>query len=82
MVLLASTKSTRVEELPGCVGSRVELWRERTHRSIVRKIRALWAVNDAALIDAAVIAESAFLAPEAGVDFQRSGGTTSWSCPG
>jgi competence protein ComEC len=73
IVVLASTKSSKVEELPGFVGSRVELWRERAHRSIVRKIHALWAVDDAALMDAAVIGESAFLTAGTRVDFQRSG---------
>jgi competence protein ComEC len=62
-----------VEELPGFVGSRVELWRERVHHSIVRKIHALWAADDAALMDAAVIGESAFLTAGTRVDFQRSG---------
>jgi competence protein ComEC len=73
IVMLASTKSTKVEVLPGFVGTRVEWWRERVHRSIVRKIHALWISEDAALMDAAVVGESAFLTPSTRVDFQRSG---------
>ena len=43
------------------------------HRSIVRKIHQLWQAGDAGLMDAAVVGESAFLAPETKTDFQRSG---------
>jgi len=63
IVMLASTKSTRVEVLPGLVGTRLQWWREQVHRSIVRKIHALWSADDAALIDAAVVGESAFPTP-------------------
>lgn len=73
IVMLASTRSTQVEVLPGFVGTRVQWWRERVHRSIVRKIHALWSAEDAALMDAAVVGESAFLTPDTRVDFQRSG---------
>jgi competence protein ComEC len=70
---LASTKSSTVEVLPGFVGNRLEKWRERVHRSIVGKIHALFQPEDAALMDAAVVGESAFLTPGTRVDFQRSG---------
>jgi competence protein ComEC len=73
IVMLASTRSSRVELLPGFVGARWQGWRERVHRSIVGKIHRLWAVEDAALMDAAVIGESAFLTPSMRVEFQRSG---------
>jgi competence protein ComEC len=39
----------------------------------VRKIHALWPASDAALIDAAVVGEGAFLTPDTKADFQRSG---------
>jgi competence protein ComEC len=73
IVMLASTKITKVEPLPGFVGNRVERVRERVHHSIVGKIHALWSAGDAALMDAAVIGESAFLTPATRLDFQRSG---------
>ncbi len=71
--VLASTKSTKVEELNGFAGSRLEGWRQRIHRSIVGRVHTLWAVDDAALMDAAVVGESAFLTPSTRADFQRSG---------
>jgi hypothetical protein len=55
IVVLASTKIAKVEILPGFVGHRVEQLREDVHRSIVRKIHALWTADDAALMDAAVV---------------------------
>lgn len=63
--MLASTKSMNVEVLPGFAGTRVERWRERIHRSIVEKVHTLWSPEDAALMDAAVVGESAFLRPSA-----------------
>jgi len=73
IVMLASSKSTTAEVLPGFLGTRVQCWREGVHKSIVRKIHALWIWEDAALMDAAVVGESAFLTPSTRVDFQRSG---------
>ncbi|MGC2195465.1 MAG: ComEC/Rec2 family competence protein [Terriglobales bacterium] len=73
IVVLASTKGPKVEVLAGFVGNQIERWREQIHRSIVRKIHALWTAEDAALMDAAVVGESAFLTPETRADFQRSG---------
>jgi competence protein ComEC len=74
IVMLASTKSSKVELLEGFVGTRWQRWRERVHRSIVGRIHGLWAAaEDAALIDAAVVGESAFLTPATRMDFQRSG---------
>ncbi len=73
ITMLASAKNTKVEVLPGFVGTGVAWWRERVHRSIVRRIHGLWNGEDAALMDAAVVGESAFLTPSTKVDFQRSG---------
>ena len=73
IVVLASSKITEVEVLPGFAGNGVERMREGVHRSLVRKIHALWSAEDAALIDAAVVGESAFLTPATRLDFQRSG---------
>ena len=73
IVMLASTKNSKVEIVPGFVGTRLQCWRERVHRSIVNKIHGLWSAEDSALMDAAVVGESAFLTPTTKADFQRSG---------
>ena len=73
---LASTKSESVELLPavdGFSGNRVELWRSRIHRSIIEKIHALWPPRQAALMDAMVIGEDAFINRPTRTEFQRSG---------
>jgi len=70
---LGSAKAEDVEMLPGFVGSRVELWRTRIHSSIIAKVQALWPPPQAALIDAMVIGEEAFIDRDTRVDFQRSG---------
>lgn len=73
IVALGSAKAESVEVVPGFAGSRLELWRTRIHRSIVEKIHALWPPAQAALFDAMVIGEDAFLDRDTRVDFQRSG---------
>jgi competence protein ComEC len=73
MLVLGSTKSASVVVLPGFVGTRLQQWRHRIHLSIVQKIHSLWSPEDAALMDAALIGESAFLTPSTRTDFQRSG---------
>ncbi len=73
ITLLGSAKNSAIEVLPGFTGSRLEQVRQRIHRSIVAKIHQLWQPEDAALMDAAVIGESAFLTPDTKTDFQRSG---------
>jgi len=70
---LASAKAEDAELLPGFAGSRVELWRTRIHSSIIAKVHALWLPPQAALIDAMVIGEEAFIDRDTRVDFQRSG---------
>jgi len=73
IVALASAKTGEVELLPGFAGTQLELWRTRVHRSIVEKIRQLWPPRQAALMDAMVIGEDAFLTRQTRTDFQRSG---------
>jgi competence protein ComEC len=73
IVALASTKAASVEVLPGFVGSRAELWRSRIHRSIIDEVHALWPPRQAALMDAMVIGEDAFINRPVRADFQRSG---------
>jgi len=70
---LGSAKAESIQPLPGFVGNRVELWRTRIHSSIIAKVQALWAPPHAALIDAMVIGEEAFIDRDTRVDFQRSG---------
>ncbi len=70
---LGSAKAEDVELLPGFAGNRFELWRSRIHSSIIAKVRALWPPPQAALIDAMVIGEEAFIDRDTRVDFQRSG---------
>ncbi|MBZ5572660.1 MAG: ComEC/Rec2 family competence protein [Acidobacteriia bacterium] len=70
---LASAKADKVELLPGFCGSRTEPWRSRVHRRILEKVHTLWPPAQAALIDAMVIGEDAFLDRRERADFQRSG---------
>ena len=70
---LGSAKLDEVELLPGFTGSRIELWRSRMHRSILEKVHAIWPADEAALIDAMVIGDEAFIDRDTRVNFQRSG---------
>jgi len=71
--VLGSARAQHITPLPGFSGSRIELWRWRIHRSIVAKIHALWSPRQAALMDAVVLGEEAFLQAGSRVEFQRSG---------
>ncbi len=73
IAVLGSAKAENVEPLPGFVGSRAELWRTRIHRSVIEMIHSLWPPAEAALVDAMVIGEDAFIDRGTRVDFQRSG---------
>jgi competence protein ComEC len=70
---LASTKLIDVTLRPGFAGNRLADWRSRAHRSVIRKVHELWPAREAALIDAMVIGEDAFIDRDTRVDFQRSG---------
>jgi competence protein ComEC len=70
---LGSAKAEDVELLPGFSGTRFELWRSRIHASIVAKIHTLWPAPQAALLDAMVIGDDAFIDRDTRADFQRSG---------
>lgn len=70
---LGSAKMEDVEVLPGFYGSRIAAWRSRLHRGVVAKVHELWSPREAALIDAMVIGEEAFIDRDTRVDFQRSG---------
>ena len=70
---LGSAKLEQVEQLPGFAGSRSGLWRSRMHQSILEKVHEIWPAREAALIDAMVIGDEAFIDRDTRVDFQRSG---------
>jgi len=70
---LGSAQAGDVQVLPGFTGNRVELWRTRIHASIIAKVHVLWPPPQAALIDAMVIGEEAFIDRDTRIDFQRSG---------
>lgn len=73
IAVLGSARAENVERLPGFAGSRIELWRTRIHAGLVAKIHALWPARQAALMDAMVLGEDAFLRAGTRVEFQRSG---------
>ncbi|MGB8061112.1 MAG: ComEC/Rec2 family competence protein [Candidatus Sulfotelmatobacter sp.] len=70
---LGSAKIENVERLPGFSGSRIAFWRSRLHRAVIAKVHELWPPREAALIDAMVIGEEAFIDRDTRTDFQRSG---------
>jgi competence protein ComEC len=70
---LGSAKSTDVELLPGFCGNKFESWRSRLHQAVIRRVHQLWPPREAALIDAMVIGEDAFIDRDTRADFQRSG---------
>ena len=70
---LGSAKVADIEPLPGFAGSRIASWRSRMHRSVIAKVHELWPAREAALIDAMVIGEEAFIDRDTRTDFQRSG---------
>jgi len=71
--VLGSAHAQDVEQLRGFVGSRIERWRTRIHASLVAKIHELWPPQQAALMDAMVLGEDAFLEGGTRSEFQRSG---------
>lgn len=73
ILVLGSTRLDSVEVLSGFSGSKWQAWRDRVRSSILGKVHQLWREQDAALIDAMVVGEEAFIEPETKVDFQRSG---------
>jgi competence protein ComEC len=70
---LGSAKAENVELIHGFSGSRVEYWRTRAHANVIAKVHKLWPQHEAALIDAMVIGEEAFIDRDTRTDFQRSG---------
>jgi competence protein ComEC len=70
---LGSAKIENVGLLPGFAGNWFDNWRSRLHRGVIAKVHELWPAREAALIDAMVIGEEAFIDRDTRVDFQRSG---------
>jgi competence protein ComEC len=70
---LGSAKAEDVEVLAGFCGDRIQSWRSRIHQALVAKVHQLWPPRQAALLDAMVIGEEAFIDRDTRVDFQRSG---------
>ena len=73
ITLQGSAKVDRMETVSRFAGNWFEAQRSRVHRSILAKIHVLWGPREAALMDAAVLGEDAFLTSQSRVDFQRSG---------
>jgi len=71
--MLGSADEKDVERLPGFSGSRIELWRNLVHSSIVAKIHQLWPASQASLMDAMVLGEESFLRNSTRTEYQRSG---------
>ena len=70
---LASAEGENVELLLGFAGNRIASLRTRLHRGVVAKVHQFWPPREAALIDAMVIGEEAFIDRDTRADFQRSG---------
>jgi len=70
---LGIAQAENVERLYGVAGSRVGRWRSRCHQAVLGKVHELWPLREAALIDAMVIGEEAFIDRNTRSDFQRSG---------
>ena len=70
---LGSASAEDLELLPGSAGSGIERWRSRLHRNVISKVHELWPPREAALIDAMIVGEDAFIDRDTRTDFQRSG---------
>lgn len=70
---LGSANQASVQVLPGFSGNRSADWRNRLRRSVLAQVHALWPPPQAALMDAMVIGEDAFIDRDTRVNFQRSG---------
>jgi len=73
IVATASVKLANVEVLPGRAGNSFDRAVAQAHRSILIHVHKLWQPQDAALIDALLIGEKAFIERPVRIDFQRSG---------
>jgi len=70
---LGSTKAENVEVLSGFSGNHIELLRTRAYTEIRNRIQQLWTGKDAALMQAMLIGDNAFVGRSLLTDFQRTG---------
>ncbi len=70
---LASARADRVELLPGLSGTLSGRLASRARRNILEHVHALWDPQRAALIDAMLIGDTAFIHRETREAFQRTG---------
>ena len=73
IVATGSVVSNKVERMPGFAGTRWELWRSRSRRSLVHRIHLLWPSDEAALFDAVLIGDRAFIDRDTNSVWQRTG---------
>lgn len=73
IAVLGSANQADVQVLPGFAGNRVSEWRNRLRRGVLARIHALWPPPSAALMDAMVVGEDAFIDRDTRANFQRSG---------
>jgi competence protein ComEC len=73
IVAVGSARAESIEVLPGFAGSRVEQLRWRMRRSVIAHIHRIWPAEKAALMDAMLIGERAFVSRDLRDAFQRSG---------
>jgi competence protein ComEC len=70
---LAAVRADRVELLSGFAGTRWGGWASRAHRGILEHVHALWDPPRAALIDAMLIGDTAYIHRDTRMAFQRTG---------
>ena len=73
ILALASAGADSVTRLPGQAGNRVGRWRARSRASVIEKLHQLFPADQAALLDAMLIGEEAFVERDLRTDFQRTG---------
>ena len=71
--VLGSAKAESVEVLAGRGGSSFQSWRWAARRRVLAQIHRVWPAEQAALFDAMVLGERAFLSRGTRTEFQRSG---------
>jgi competence protein ComEC len=73
IVAVGSARAESIEVVPGFAGSRSEQLRWRVRRSVIAHIHRTWPAEKAALMDAMLIGERAFVSRDLRDAFQRSG---------
>lgn len=73
LVAVGSARAESIGVLPGLSGTRMQSLRWRVRRSILEHIHRTWPPDRAALMDAMLIGERAFVTRELRESFQRSG---------